>query len=170
MADEINSPDNPDETGDEAPSRSWLRIVLLLVGLSLGGTVGVLFAGPMVGGMLSGGGEGGGGGGHGGGHGAPAETLHVIDNVVVNPSGTQGRRFLLVSVALEPADGDVDHVEALEPRIRAALIPILGNRTVEQLLDLGLRQELLDEVSSALDEIVGGEGLRHVMFPQFVVQ
>lgn len=164
----------PQEGGEEetGKSRSWLRVALLVMGLSLGGTAGVFFLGPMVGQkLLAGDGEEGGhgGGGHGGG-GASAATMHVIDNLVVNPSGTEGRRFLLISVAMEPADGDTEGLRALEPELRAALIPILASRSVEELLDISHREELMAEVTEALQHILGEGALSRVLFPQFVVQ
>jgi flagellar FliL protein len=166
---QVEAPD--EEGGEEARPKSWLRILVLLVGLSVGGTAGVFLLGPSVGRALTARESGDGhGADQGGGHGATVETVHVIENLVVNPAGTEGRRFLLVSMALEPADGDVGRLETLEPELRAVVIPILAARSVEELLDLSRREELTTEVSEALDEVVGGDGLRRVLFPQFVVQ
>lgn len=171
MDDEPAAPDTLEESAEQEPSGRWLRTVLLLVGLSLGGTLGFLVVGPMVGETLAAGEQEGGGEkkkkkGKGGGY----DTVLVINNLVVNPAGTGGRRFLLVSVALEPEDGDVERLEGLENKLRASLIPILSARTVEELLDLELRKELIREVTRTLEGIVGGEGLRKVFFPQFVIQ
>jgi len=88
----------------------------------------------------------------------------------LSPPVPGGLRFLLVSVALEPADGDVESLAGLENKLRASLIPILSARTVDELLDLELRKELVREVTRTLEGIVGGEGLRKVFFPQFVIQ
>lgn len=170
MDDEPAAPDTLEESAEQETSGRWLRTVLLLVGLSIGGTLGFLVVGPTVGQSLAAGEQEGeekkAKKGKGGGY----DTVLVISNLVVNPAGTGGRRFLLVSVALEPEDGDVESLAGLENKLRASLIPILSARTVEELLDLELRKELIREVTVTLEGIVGGDGLRKVFFPQFVIQ
>lgn len=165
---------------DDAPpsgkSSKMSAVIVAIVGLAGGGAFGLTTLGPTVGPMLadraSTSGEAGGGGG---GHGAEAEegasALHLIDNLVVNPAGSGGSRFLLTSVAVEvmdPAYTEVvfDH----DFEMRAALIVLLGAKSVDELTDVSARAAMALEIERALVQILGPGIVRQIFIPQFVIQ
>src|SRR5690606_5349311 len=71
-------------------------------------------------------------GGHG--SGAAGAELFALESLVVNPAGSNGTRFLIVSLAVEPEIAtDVEALKAHEPEIRDRLLRVLAAKSVEQL-------------------------------------
>lgn len=167
------------EVSAKGPSR------LILIGaiagtLIVGAAVGFLVVGPMVAGPATA--EAADSTSHAGasaeGEHAPAsengaaESLHVIDNMVLNPAQSNGSRFLLVATAIEFTDPAlVEQVKARDAEARDVLISVLGARTVEELADLAQRDSIKSQIASAFNEMLRKpKGVRRVYFPQFVVQ
>ncbi len=178
-----------EETAEGQKPKKGKKAVLIaaLLGLGGGAAGGLVVLGPAIGTSMAASaplpgaeaaaddGHGGGGDdGHGGGGaegGGGADALHVIDNLVVNPSDSEGTRFLLASVALVPGDpGLGDELTARDVELRDALIRVLGGKTVDQLVDIGQRAALADELKAAVESIVGDHTIRRLFIPQYVIQ
>ncbi len=147
---------------------------MLVLSLGGGGAIGLTAIGPRVGVMLAARStavpeaKAAHGGGHGEGETAP---LHVVDNLVVNPAGSGGSRFLLTSIALEtvsPAAAEGLKVRDLE--IRDAFLMVLGAKTVDQLSDISRRPALARELLASVQELVGAGIVIRILIPQFVIQ
>jgi flagellar FliL protein len=172
------------DQGDEKKPKKGIVVPLLaaLIGLGGGGALGVMFLGPMIGIKLAASAplpdsdseeDDHGGGGHGeeGEAAADGEQLHLIDNLVVNPAGSGGTRFLLASVALEPASESVtEELASRDVELRDALLRTLGSKTVDELVDINLREALATELLGAVEAIVGEGEIRRVFLPQYVIQ
>jgi len=169
---------------EEAPKKKGGKLLLilgLLVGLGGGGAAGAIFLGPMIGQRLAAGAseggedpvdgheeEGGGGGGEGG---EVAGVVHLIDNLVVNPAGSNGTRFLLASVAFETSDASLDEpITARDLEIRDGLIRILGMKSVGQLTDYAFREQLVAELHGAIEGVIGEGTVLRIYLPQYVIQ
>jgi flagellar protein FliL len=102
---------------------------------------------------------------------AVAAPVHLLDNIVMNPSGSGGQRFLLLSVAYELSNpAAVDKIKQHDAEIRDLVQRVVGMRTIEQLGDLQQRDVLKAEVAKATDGVIGAKGVKKVFFPQFVIQ
>lgn len=183
--------------GGEAPAKSGPKGVVLigaLVGsLLIGGAGGVFAVGPMLakksgyvvaphaagdstateGGAA---GEHGGeaaAGEHGGKEGeAGAGNLHLVDNLVMNPAGSGGSRFLMLAAAIEFADAaQVEETKARDAEVRDIILRVMGAKTVEQLSEMvnreGIKQELADSLGTLFKK---KKAIRRIYFPQFVIQ
>jgi flagellar basal body-associated protein FliL len=94
-----------------------------------------------------------------------------IDNIVVNPAGSAGTRFLMASVAFELSDEKA--VEALrekEVQIRDAVITTLESQTLEMLAAPGSRDGIKRQLAVAIKPLVPGRKQLRVYLPQFVLQ
>ncbi len=165
------------QEGAEHEGRKSARILPLvivgLVGLGGGGAVGGKALGARVGEELARreveGPSESGGGGHG--EGEEATSLHIIDNLVVNPAQSGGTRFLLTSIAIQVVSSeDTALLLALDVELRDTLIMVLGSKTVSQLTDIALRSGIVEEIFEALEHITGPEIIHRVFLPQFVIQ
>ncbi len=153
------------------------RIVLLalgVVGAAAGAWLGGPILTPLVAGVFAGGGghgEEAGGGGHGAGEAsAPTEPLFELNDLVVNPAGSGGTRFLVAAISL---DADAEAQEALAARsaeARDLLLTVLGSHTVDQLSDVSYREDVRSQLRSTLNGMLGYEGVHRIFFPQFVIQ
>jgi flagellar FliL protein len=156
---------------------AMMAVVAAVVAASVGGFAGISLLGPSVGEKLAADSHEEQGArpakkddGHGGG-GAAEPTVHIIDNLVVNPSGSGATRFLLASVAIAPGDhAYVEDLAARDIEMRDALLRLLGGKTVAELADISLRNELTDEMHSILGQLLGEGMVGQIYLPQFVIQ
>ena len=171
---EVTSEGEAEGEEEEGAKRSSIipLVIVGLIGLGGGGAFGGRILGPRVGEQLAQRQVEGGDESHGGGHGAEeASSVHVVDNLVVNPADSEGTRFLLTSVAIQVVSPeDAELLSARDVELRDALIMILGGKTVEELTDITRRKGIVDQIFRSLEEITGPEIIQRVFIPQFVIQ
>ncbi|HVP57711.1 MAG TPA: flagellar basal body-associated FliL family protein [bacterium] len=98
-------------------------------------------------------------------------TINQISDLVVNPAGTDGTRYLCTTVALETIDPKVsEEIKNREAQIRDVLIEILGRRTIDELADLGTRDALREEIRTGVNKLLTGGEVVGVYFSNFVLQ
>ncbi len=101
----------------------------------------------------------------------PDWALFAVENLVVNPAGTQGRRFLVLSLSVE-----VDPVEALprleggEVRVRDGLLRALGGWGVEELAAVENRAALEAQIREVVLHVAGNAPVGRIYFSQYVLQ
>jgi flagellar FliL protein len=94
-----------------------------------------------------------------------------VEDIVVNPSGTAGTRYLCTTVALESVKPSVaDELVEREAQIRDLLIEILGKRTVDDLSDLQIREKIREEIMGSVNELLTSGEVVGVYFSNFVLQ
>lgn len=102
---------------------------------------------------------------------ADAAPIYQMDNLVLNPAGSGGTRFLLLSVALEVKDaGTSDMLKGHDAEMRDAILRLFGAKTVDQVSEASARDELRAEVLATLNKMLPAGTVRRVYFPQFVIQ
>lgn len=190
MADNEAPTPETDASADAAPSggiKAKLPLIALVaVGLAVGGGTGAKFIGPLVAKKMgrevpsahadstakdstaAGAAH---GEGKPEGEGAAAPSVHLLENLVLNPAGSGGSRFLLLSVAIETntATASTD-MQARDAELRDIILTALGNKTVEQLTDMSTRDGMKAELTTAIGARFGKTAVKRVYFPQFVVQ
>jgi flagellar FliL protein len=101
----------------------------------------------------------------------PDAPVHLIDNLVLNPAGSGGTRFLLASVGLQTTSATAnDVVNKREVEARDVVLSVLGSKHVDDLAEIKNRENLKIELKTALDSLFGPGIVRRVYFPQFVIQ
>jgi flagellar protein FliL len=158
------------ETPQNAPARrapKWLVVAIPLLAVAMGGAVGTRVIGPVVVHRM---------------HAAaaakaklapaaPAGAMHLIENLVLNPAGTGGTRFLMVSVAIETKDAATnDAMNQRDAEVRDVILQLLGSKTVDQLADVTQRGALREELLDRLRTLFPSGAIRQIYFPQFVIQ
>lgn len=108
---------------------------------------------------------------HKGGKEGATSSVYSIENLVLNPAGSGGTRFLLLTIAFEMKDASaLEAIKSRDAELRDAVLVTLGSKTVEQLSDMGGRDSLRTEVRAATAKALRTRGIRRVYFPQFVIQ
>ena len=162
----------------KAPSKLMLPVVVALMTI-LGGVVGVWIVGPKLTAraQLQAGleaepdGKDQKDGEKEGGKAAAKGPVFKLDNLIVNPLGSQGARFLMVSVAIETVDGKQDEeLRAREAQIRDLVISLLEKQTMESLGTPGIRDSLKAQLSDTITALAGSRTRLRVFLPQFVIQ
>jgi flagellar FliL protein len=161
------------EPAAPAARRSYVTAIVITIGLLGGGAFGTLLGGPLLAHRFAktasaaavppaeepSGTE------------APAQADVLVDNLVLNPAGSGGMRFLLVTVGLRLSNSDkAIQLKSRDAEVRDAILRVLGNKRIDELADIGMRDALKMEISTALDTLLGSRGVKGVYFPQFVLQ
>lgn len=105
-------------------------------------------------------------------HGDPVGSLvYAVKDIVVNPAGTGGTRFLSVSFGFELGSSEL--AAAFEERelvVRDALITILSAKTVAQLTDAKQKEIVRYQVKKRLEMLMDTDEIEGVYFTDFVLQ
>lgn len=100
----------------------------------------------------------------------PTEMVEFED-VIVNPAGTGGTRFLAVSIGFEISGSKTAELfERKTPMIRDALISILGSKTIEQLSDAKEKEITRYQIKKRVEYLLKTKNLEAVYFTNFVLQ
>ena len=159
-------------------------IAMVVVGIAIGGGTGAVVVGPMVAkkmgkvvaphsdstaaaGDAAAGEHGAAPGESAGG----AEAVHLLENLVLNPAGSNGSRFLLLSVAIETGSPTIAaDMTTRDAELRDIILTSLGTKTVDQLTDISTREGIKVELMTAISGRFGKNTVKRLYFPQFVVQ
>ena len=108
---------------------------------------------------------------HGDGEGGSGSVVYAIKDIVVNPAGTGGSRFLSVSFGIELDSEDLaSEFERRDPLVRDALITILSSKTVAQLMDAKQKEIMRFQIKKRLEKVMQTGGVTGVYFTDFVLQ
>jgi flagellar FliL protein len=194
MADEPEATEKPEaaETADAAaaaaaPKKSKCGMIMLIVGVGaglLGGVAGGLVVAPRVlakraTATAQAKGEGEehtkeskeGKNDKGGKDGEGAGKIVKLDNMIVNPAGSEGSRFLMVSVAFQVDDGAQEKLlREHEVELRDMAIGQLEGMTMTMLTQPFARDTLKAQLGQAVLKFLGPKANVRVFLPQFVIQ
>lgn len=97
--------------------------------------------------------------------------IFKLDNLVVNPAGSEGTRFLMTTVAFETRGDEADaKLREREIEIRDRVIAILESQTMDALTQPGARDTLKRKLGDAVAPFAGPKARLRVFLPQFVIQ
>jgi len=106
------------------------------------------------------------------GHGEEVSSVvYALKDIVVNPAGTGGSRFLSVSLGFKLESVELEaEFEAMEPMVRDALITILSSKTVSQLTDPKQKEIVRYQIKKRVSHLMATDELAAVYFTDFVLQ
>lgn len=98
--------------------------------------------------------------------------IHLIKDVLVNPAGTNGTRYLSTSIGLETSDSEhgSDRFEELTPIVRDIFIAILSSKTMEELSSIDGKEKLRGEILAQVNEAVKPDSVYRIYFVDYVLQ
>ncbi len=103
--------------------------------------------------------------------GAETSLLYAVKDIVVNPAGTGGTRFLSVSFGFELGSPELaSEFEEREPLVRDALITILSSKTVAELTDARQKEIVRYQVKRRLSKLLHTDEISGVYYTDFVLQ
>lgn len=96
---------------------------------------------------------------------------YQMDELVVNPAGTNGKRYLMVEISLELANKD--HIELLDnnkSKLKQDMIEVLSSRTIPQLTSREGREILRSDLIRVINTVIGVRSVRNLYFTKYVMQ
>ena len=106
-----------------------------------------------------------------GGRGEAGSAVYEIEDIVVNPAGTGGSRFLSVSFGFDVQSKELaDDMAAREAQVRDVLITILSSKTVSDLTDPKQKEIMRLQIKKRLSQVLNTDQLAGVFYTDFVLQ
>ncbi len=105
------------------------------------------------------------------GEGTEKGEIYMVKELLVNPTGTSGTRYLSANLGLEVSNPEtVTKLEEQDLQIRDLLITILSSRTVDQLTDAAERERMRTEIAERLNTLMAPAQITAVYFVDYVLQ
>jgi flagellar basal body-associated protein FliL len=105
------------------------------------------------------------------GEGSAGSLVYAVKDIIVNPAGTGGTRFLSVSFGFQLKSTEVAaQFEEEGMLVRDALITILSAKTVAQLTDAKQKEIIRYQVKKRLEQLLSTNEIEGVYFTDFVLQ
>ncbi len=97
--------------------------------------------------------------------------LFVVEDVIINPAGTSGARFLNSTIALEYTAPELEQeLTEKEVQIRDVLINVLASKTIPELDGPEDREALKQEILEKCNAILKNGKIKRVYFSNFIMQ
>ena len=94
-----------------------------------------------------------------------------LQGLIINPSGTEGRRYLMVNVGLETGNAKVlEELEQKDIVVRDKILQLLSLRTVPELSDIALREEIKEQLLTEVNSVLEEDRVTRLYFTQYVLQ
>ncbi|MEX1055429.1 MAG: flagellar basal body-associated FliL family protein, partial [Rhodothermales bacterium] len=95
----------------------------------------------------------------------------TLNDVMLNPADSGGKRFLVVSLGLETRTADViAEIEERDIVVRDAVLRLLSGYTSEELSSIELRSRLKDEILAELNQVLQKGEIDRLYFTQYLLQ
>lgn len=95
----------------------------------------------------------------------------LVEDVIVNPKGTDGRRFVNLSVGIECESGTVKgELEKRAILIRDFMISLVSDRTIDQIDNAAGKDSLRFKIKNYVNELLPEYGVANVYFEEFIMQ
>jgi flagellar FliL protein len=100
-----------------------------------------------------------------------AAPMFIVKDLIVNPAGTNGTRFLLLTVGFETSTTQGEkELERKEIQVRDALNSVLTTKTLEELANVQQREQLRSDILARASELVKSGTVTNVYFSKFIIQ
>lgn len=97
--------------------------------------------------------------------------IFVIKDMIINPAGTNGQRYLLTTIAFNVSTEEgMKSLEKREMAVRDLLNTVLTSKTMDQLIDVSKREALRQEIFGQSKTLVNNGVLRSVYFSKYIIQ
>lgn len=112
------------------------------------------------------------------GHGSESEngatvesSIYIVKDIIVNPAGTNGTRFLLTTVGFEVTTPEAKkELEAKDVQVRDVLNTVLTGKDLVTLSMVEQREPLRQEIAKKVGELLHSGDLTNVYFSKFIIQ
>ncbi len=97
--------------------------------------------------------------------------FYSCDDLIINPSGTNGQRLMLVSVGFGVStDEEAKKLKEKEVLIKDIVISTLSSRTLSELNTYAYRDSLKEQISKMIVERMPDEEINSVYFSKYIIQ
>jgi flagellar protein FliL len=99
------------------------------------------------------------------------EHMYIIKDIIINPAGTNGGRFLLTTIGMEVSTLEAQaELEKKELQVRDVLNSILTGKSIVELVDVTQREALRTEISKGISALLKTGKMKNVYFSKYIIQ
>ncbi|MCL5030702.1 MAG: flagellar basal body-associated FliL family protein [Bacteroidetes bacterium] len=97
--------------------------------------------------------------------------IYSIDDLIVNPADTDGKRLLLTSVGIDLGKLEMENdLKSREPMVKDVIISTLASKSIDQLDNTAYRDTLKIEISSKLKKLIPSVSINNIYFSKYIIQ
>jgi flagellar protein FliL len=97
--------------------------------------------------------------------------VFVVKDLIVNPAGTNGTRFLLTTIGIEVGSPEsMKELEKKEVMVRDAFTNILTAKSLPELTDAAHRESIRTEISDKVGGMLKSGKPKNIYFSKFIIQ
>lgn len=97
--------------------------------------------------------------------------IHSVDDVIVNPAGTNGEQLLLTSIAFDIANQEGEkELKEKEIIVKDMIISVLSSKNISQLSNTAYKDTLRTEISNRLQLNLPQVKVNKVYFSKYIIQ
>ncbi len=97
--------------------------------------------------------------------------IFSIDDVIINPAGTEGKRLLLASIGFDlKSEEDQQLLKGREILVKDAIISTLSSKSIDQLSNSTYRDTLKSEIGKNVKHLIPEINLNTVYLSKYIIQ
>lgn len=97
--------------------------------------------------------------------------VYVVDDLIINPAGTDGKRLLLSSLGFDlPNEKFQSELKEKEILVKDAIISVLGSKDMTQLSNSSYRDTLRIQITQRLNKLMPHIKISNVYFSKYILQ
>ena len=97
--------------------------------------------------------------------------IYSVDDIIVNPAGTDGKKLLLTSVGFDIATEEgYKELESKEILVKDMIISILSEKSLSKLRNWNYKDSLRTEIASNMQNFMPNINVNKVYFSKFIIQ
>ncbi len=101
----------------------------------------------------------------------PEPIHYTLEELIVNPAGSNGQRFLVVELSLELRnEKHAELIEKNKEKIKHNMLEVLSSRSVAQLNKFEEREILRNELAEITNDAIGVHSVRNLYYTRYVMQ
>ncbi len=97
--------------------------------------------------------------------------IFLIEDVIVNPAGTEGKKLLLASIGFDLSnENEQQELKSKEVLVKDVIVSTLSSKNLEQLSDSSFRDKLKNEIGQKVINLIPDLKLNAVYFSKYIIQ
>jgi flagellar FliL protein len=97
--------------------------------------------------------------------------IYQVEDQIVNPAGTDGRRLLMVSLGFDvPTEENHKELEAKNVLLKDAVLSVMSSKDLSQLGSMAYRDTLRTEITNRLFKIMPKVKINTIYFSKYILQ
>lgn len=97
--------------------------------------------------------------------------VYVVEDLIINPAGTDGKRLLLSSIGFDLfTEQNQQELKSKEILVKDAIISVLSSKDMVRLGDAVYRDTLRMEITKKIYQLMPGVKINNVYFSKYILQ